>query len=641
MAWNQAVVTNAGRTLAAAVTAGKLKLEITEIWFGSGNPGNQETATELGNKQIQAGIVGIEQQGMDCLITFMVSNENKTTNTVLSEIGIYALDEAGHTILFSTLTDPEPGTLPKQAANEAIYKQRMTLAFGYSNADSVELQTTVIDGVPKDEMDGAISAKVAEHNVDKTAHEDFTGATAEAAGQRGMVPAPPQGMENAFLNGDGRWVVPDNFVTKTCYIEKEADFEAYKDYNSYILRNDIKITKPISQLTKSNASLNLNGFKITLDSNFNGDHIFHMDDTNNVGSRCQHIIRNGTIDCNGVDCTIIRWGGIVWRLNVIDLLIYNAIQGLFRYDGVGGGAENKIDNVTIYHADHDDTNIGCEIRFGDSHITKLFVVFFKEAVRVSSGSNNYFTECHVWGYPKTTDRQYSDNLIMNKGFNILSNYIYFTNCTSDTPEPIDDTQDASYANGGYGFCAAISEITLLNCIVIVHPQTSSDKHIGYIWLDTSPSSGKPNYLSNITMIHCAITMSKGVPFKCTPVYTEKDNITMIGCQFERDRFTTVFRGKTQIAFDKGFTTPPAGVLATYDDANRPTYMYGDKMFAPCIFSEFYKANLEQANVEVAKVIDAMGNRGYPLLYENQANGDIYIYSYKNKRLKKITVTEIV
>lgn len=205
MAWNQAVVTDAGRTLAAAVTAGKLKLEITEIWFGSGNPGNQETATELGNKQIQADIISIEQQQMDCVITFVISNEHVAENTMLSEIGVYALDESGNKILFSSLIDSAPATLPKHDSNAAGYKQRMTLAFGYSNAEKVELHTTVSEGMPKEDVEAFVSNQIDAHNTDRASHADFTGATAEAPGIRGMVPAVPEGGDTSVLKGNGKW----------------------------------------------------------------------------------------------------------------------------------------------------------------------------------------------------------------------------------------------------------------------------------------------------------------------------------------------------------------------------------------------------------------------------------------------------
>lgn len=43
-----------------------------------------------------------------------------------------------------------------------------------------------------------------------TEYSVFTGATADAAGSKGLVPAPASGKHTSFLRGDGTWVVPTN-----------------------------------------------------------------------------------------------------------------------------------------------------------------------------------------------------------------------------------------------------------------------------------------------------------------------------------------------------------------------------------------------------------------------------------------------
>ncbi len=146
--WKQVTLTNAGKTLAAAVTAGTLKLEITEIWFGSGTPANLETATDLAAKKIKADIVSIKQQDTECLITFRVDNSGQTKATVLSEMGFYAKSISGGTILFSVTTDDQPATLPAQGSGP-VYRQTMTMAFGYSNAENVTISSTIVDGLPE------------------------------------------------------------------------------------------------------------------------------------------------------------------------------------------------------------------------------------------------------------------------------------------------------------------------------------------------------------------------------------------------------------------------------------------------------------------------------------------------------------
>lgn len=166
--WKQVTLTNAGRELAAAVTAGQLKLNITEIWFGSGTPADLETATDLAAKKIKADIVSIKQQDMECLITFRVSNEGQASAIVLSEMGFYAKGASGGNILFSVTTDDQPATLPAQGSGP-VYRQTMTMSFGYSNAENVEIDSTIIDGTPEED----VATMINEHNESSSAHQDI------------------------------------------------------------------------------------------------------------------------------------------------------------------------------------------------------------------------------------------------------------------------------------------------------------------------------------------------------------------------------------------------------------------------------------------------------------------------------------
>jgi len=213
--WKQVTLTNAGRELAAAVTAGQLKLNITEIWFGSGTPANLETATDLAAKKIKADIVSIKQQDMECLITFRVSNEGQASAVVLSEMGFYAKGTSGSNILFSVTTDDQPATLPAQGSG-SVYRQTMTMAFGYSNAENVEIDSTIIDGTPEED----VAAMIQEHDESASAHQDFVGATAAEAGARGMVPAPPAGAQNKVLTGGEIWTLIEELNVALGTIDK-------------------------------------------------------------------------------------------------------------------------------------------------------------------------------------------------------------------------------------------------------------------------------------------------------------------------------------------------------------------------------------------------------------------------------------
>ena len=243
--WKQVTLTNAGRELAAAVTAGQLKLNITEIWFGSGMPANLETATELAAKKIKADIVSIKQQDMECLITFRVTNEGQATAIVLSEMGFYAKGASGSNILFSVTTDDQPATLPAQGSGP-VYRQTMTMAFGYSNAENVEIDSTIVDGTPEEDVAAmiaehdqsasahqdirkAITNAVEAHDSDADAHNDFVGATAANVGVRGMVPAPAAGAQNKVLTGAKIWsLIEDLNVALGSIAAPDADTAALK-----------------------------------------------------------------------------------------------------------------------------------------------------------------------------------------------------------------------------------------------------------------------------------------------------------------------------------------------------------------------------------------------------------------------------
>lgn len=225
MAWSEAVVTNQGLALEAAAMAKQIKMQITEIWVGDGTIADQSTATDLGHKRIQADIVQVAQQDTDCVITFRIDNDGQTENIPLKEIGFYALDEAGQTILYSSCIDPNPATLPKHEGNDPVYRQTMTMAFGYSNADDVTLNVTIVDGTPETRVVELIKL----HNDDTAAHKNFVGATATTDGERGMVPKPTKEQNGYYLSSNGQWV-PNTTVVQ----EHEDNEDAHQNLSSTI-----------------------------------------------------------------------------------------------------------------------------------------------------------------------------------------------------------------------------------------------------------------------------------------------------------------------------------------------------------------------------------------------------------------------
>ena len=165
MAWSQAYITDVGKQLQASVMANELKLHIEEIWLGDGNVTNVESANELGAKKLKLNIAGIMQDNTECLVRFRISNESIQTPVVMREIGFYARDKRGQLILYSIMKDEDPSTLPV-ANGQAIYRQNMNVAFGFSNAQQVTCNVTLHEGLNEQQVD----AKITAHNANDTAH---------------------------------------------------------------------------------------------------------------------------------------------------------------------------------------------------------------------------------------------------------------------------------------------------------------------------------------------------------------------------------------------------------------------------------------------------------------------------------------
>ena len=165
MAWSQAYLTNVGKQLQASVMANELKLYIEEIWLGDGNVSNVETANNLGAKKLKLQIAGITQDNTECLVRFRISNESIQSPIVMREIGFYPRDKRGQLILYSIMKDEDPSTLPV-VNGQAIYRQNMNVAFGFSNAQQVTCNVTLHEGLNEQQVD----AKITTHNNNESAH---------------------------------------------------------------------------------------------------------------------------------------------------------------------------------------------------------------------------------------------------------------------------------------------------------------------------------------------------------------------------------------------------------------------------------------------------------------------------------------
>ena len=113
---------------------------------------------------------------------------------------MFAQDLDDGEILYAITTDSAPDYLPPEGGSTVI-SQEFSVYITISNVDNIKAK---IDPGALATMK-YVGIQINEHNTNENAHADFTGATAEAAGKRGMVPAPAKGNNNRYLKSDATW----------------------------------------------------------------------------------------------------------------------------------------------------------------------------------------------------------------------------------------------------------------------------------------------------------------------------------------------------------------------------------------------------------------------------------------------------
>ena len=214
--WNGLQLTNKGIALQAKVQAGT-QLHITKLKLGSGVvPGGTDikTLNDLIAPEQNLGIGGKEAVDDYCKISSTISNTGLEAGYYVRELGVFAQDPDGGEVLYAYTTDGAPDYLPAGGGSTVI-SQEFSVMIAVDDVDNIEVD---IDPAALATM-GYVQLQITEHNIDEDAHEaafnkhnadvtahlDMVGATAEAAGKRGMVPAPAQGKPNTVLAGDGAW----------------------------------------------------------------------------------------------------------------------------------------------------------------------------------------------------------------------------------------------------------------------------------------------------------------------------------------------------------------------------------------------------------------------------------------------------
>lgn len=200
--WNGLQLTNKGIALQAKVQAGT-ELEITKLKLGSGvvpSGTDIKTLTDLITPEQNLGIGGKEAVDDYCKISSTISNTGLEAGYYVRELGVFAQDPDDGEILYMYTTDGAPDYLPAGGGSTVI-SQEFSVMIAVDDTDNIVVD---IDPAALATM-GYVQLQIQEHNTDTTAHADFTGATAKAAGKRGMVPAPAAGDQNKALLGDGTW----------------------------------------------------------------------------------------------------------------------------------------------------------------------------------------------------------------------------------------------------------------------------------------------------------------------------------------------------------------------------------------------------------------------------------------------------
>ena len=200
--WNGLQLTNKGIALQAKVQAGT-QLHITKLKLGSGvvpSGTDIKTLTDLIDPEQNLGIGGKEAVDDYCKISSTISNTGLEAGYYVRELGVFAQDPDDGEILYMYTTDGAPDYLPAGGGSTVI-SQEFSVMIAVDDTDNIVVD---IDPAALATM-GYVQLQIQEHNTDTTAHADFTGATAEAAGKRGMVPAPQAGDQNKALFGDATY----------------------------------------------------------------------------------------------------------------------------------------------------------------------------------------------------------------------------------------------------------------------------------------------------------------------------------------------------------------------------------------------------------------------------------------------------
>lgn len=212
------IITRAGLDMIAQSQAGGT-LIFTKGKLGDGQIGDQSIPdlTDLINAKmsVELSFVTAKTEG-HVEVRFIVDNTDLDVGFFVREVGIFAkVNEEGVEQLYGYAN---AGNYTNYLADKSVpidsIITKIDLVVG--NASNIAFTTDKsIVYVTLEDLEEAIDTHNKDsnahepafdaHNAADDAHKDFTGATAEAAGKRGMVPAPAAGDQNKALFGNGTY----------------------------------------------------------------------------------------------------------------------------------------------------------------------------------------------------------------------------------------------------------------------------------------------------------------------------------------------------------------------------------------------------------------------------------------------------
>ena len=214
------IVTDVGKDMIAKSQNGQT-LTFSRVALGDGLVGEEEDVTKftaVKNERLSLPIAKYSNLGNGQFqIQFRLTNSQVESGFWHREIGIMAKIDNGQEQLYAYTTAGNKASFIYDKTTP-VEERIVNVNFVIGNAQNLEviINSSVIYATIED-LEEALDAHDAgadahepafdAHNAADDAHKDFTGATAETAGKRGMVPAPAAGDQDKFLTG-GKTYVP-------------------------------------------------------------------------------------------------------------------------------------------------------------------------------------------------------------------------------------------------------------------------------------------------------------------------------------------------------------------------------------------------------------------------------------------------